>query len=508
MSNRLTNQSNGLNVAVRNANDGVSMAQTAEGAMQESSKIMERMRELALQSANGSNSDKDREAMQKEMGQLQEEMNRIADTTSFGGHNLLDGSFGEKSFQIGANSNETQSLGLMDVSAHAIGREHKKLEGDPADVSVTGGTATQDGSFAMMVDGKEHKIAITEDMSAEDFENKLNNIDGLSGIVVKDAEAAGGVTPDPNPAAATPSTLEATGLALGDNDKLTIAIEGGASVDLTKTDLKTEAAFGTAVDALTNAGYTIAATTVGGSGADKDNVNGFTITDPNGNNVGVTATLSATGGGNISDTAAVIIGGQSLNKTTDASTDLTMTGGTPDAGGDGGTGTPDAGGARFTVDFSNVKIDTDIKSLSFVNGTGDAGGEGDAGGDGGTGGVTRNGTATELNINDQVHKESVAGLSLLSQEGAQNAIDVLDSAMEQIDSKRAEIGAFQNRMNHTMSNLVNINENVAASNSRIKDVDFASETVNMTKGQILQQAGTSILAQAKQIPQSALSLLG
>lgn len=92
--------------------------------------------------------------MQKEMGQLQEEMNRIADTTSFGGHNLLDGSFGEKSFQIGANSNETQSLGLMDVSAHAIGREHKKLEGDPADVSVTGGTATQDGSFAMMVDGK------------------------------------------------------------------------------------------------------------------------------------------------------------------------------------------------------------------------------------------------------------------------------------------------------------------------------------------------------------------
>ncbi|OBU46190.1 flagellin [Photobacterium damselae] len=508
ISNRLTNQSNGLNVAVRNANDGVSMAQTAEGAMQESSKIMERMRELALQSANGSNSDKDREAMQKEMGQLQEEMNRIADTTSFGGQNLLDGSFGSKSFQIGANSNETQSLGLMDVSAHAIGREHKKLEGGPADVSVTGGTATQDGSFAMMVDGKEHKIAITEDMSAEDFENKLNNIDGLSGIVVKDAEAAGGVTPDPNPAAATPSTLEATDLALGDNDKLTIAIEGGASVDLTKTDLETEAAFGTAVEALTNAGYTIAATTVGGSGADKDNVNGFTITDPNGNNVGVTATLSATGGGTISDTAAVTIGGQSLNKTTDASTDLTMTGGTPDAGGDGGTGTPDAGGARFTVDFSNVKIDTDIKSLSFVNGTGDAGGEGDAGGDGGTGGVTRNGTATELNINDQVHKESVAGLSLLSQEGAQNAIDVLDSAMEQIDSKRAEIGAFQNRMNHTMSNLVNINENVAASNSRIKDVDFASETVNMTKGQILQQAGTSILAQAKQIPQSALSLLG
>ncbi|NVH47936.1 flagellin [Photobacterium damselae subsp. damselae] len=496
ISNRLSNQSNGLNVAVRNANDGVSMAQTAEGAMQESSKIMERMRELALQSANGSNSDKDREAMQKEMGQLQEEMNRIADTTSFGGQNLLDGSFGSRDFQIGANSNETQSLGLMDVSAHAIGREHKKLEDGPADVSVTGGTATQDGSFAMMVDGKEHKIAITEDMSAEDFENKLNNIDGLSGIVVKDAEAAGGVTPDPNPAAATASTLAATGLALGANDKLTLTIGSESPLELTAGDLATENAFTEAVKGVT--GYTFTASV----DSSTNKVNGFTITDASGNNVDVAATLSNTSG-TISDDATLTLGSETLNKSAPTKT-VAMAGGTPDAGGegDGGTGTPDAGGARFTVDFSKVKIDTDIKSLSFVNGTGDAGGEGDAGG------VTRNGTATELNINAQVHKESVAGLSLLSQDDAQNAIDVLDSAMEQIDSKRAEIGAFQNRMNHTMSNLVNINENVAASNSRIKDVDFASETVNMTKGQILQQAGTSILAQAKQIPQSALSLLG
>nr|WP_305371850.1 flagellin [Photobacterium leiognathi] len=117
-------------------------------------------------------------------------------------------------------------------------------------------------------------------------------------------------------------------------------------------------------------------------------------------------------------------------------------------------------------------------------------------------------TEESLTIGTQKNIESVAGLDLSTADGAQNAIDVLDSAMEQIDEKRAEIGAFQNRMNHTMSNLANINENVNASNSRIKDVDFASETINMTKGQILQQAGTSILAQAKQIPQAALSLLG
>nr|WP_269156320.1 flagellin [Photobacterium damselae] len=139
--------------------------------------------------------------------------------------------------------------------------------------------------------------------------------------------------------------------------------------------------------------------------------------------------------------------------------------------------------ATFDVDLSEAKFDVGIESYSL------------------------NGAAAE-NVSKTVTTESVKSLDLSTQEGAQNAIDVLDSAMEQIDSKRAEIGAFQNRMNHTMSNLVNINENVAASNSRIKDVDFASETVNMTKGQILQQAGTSILAQAKQIPQSALSLLG
>lgn len=137
----------------------------------------------------------------------------------------------------------------------------------------------------------------------------------------------------------------------------------------------------------------------------------------------------------------------------------------------------------FTFSLVSAKLDDDIEGAVSI---------------GGTTMTQKAGTTTD----------SVAGLDLSTQEGAQNAIDVLDSAMEQIDSKRAEIGAFQNRMNHTMSNLVNINENVAASNSRIKDVDFASETVNMTKGQILQQAGTSILAQAKQIPQSALSLLG
>src|SRR5690554_3617193 len=124
ISNRLTSQINGLNVAVKNANDGISIAQTAEGAMQESTNIMQRMRDLALQAANGSNSEKERSALQQEFSALSGELTRIAETTAFGGKKLLDGSMGNTSFQIGSNANETVSFGLSDVSAAALRGTH------------------------------------------------------------------------------------------------------------------------------------------------------------------------------------------------------------------------------------------------------------------------------------------------------------------------------------------------------------------------------------------------
>ena len=121
ISNRLTSQINGLGVAQRNANDGISMAQTAEGAMSASTDILQRMRELALQSANGSNSKDDRDSLQKEVSALQTELTRIAETTSFGGQQLLDGSFGIRSFQVGSNANELINVSLKSVAADQIG---------------------------------------------------------------------------------------------------------------------------------------------------------------------------------------------------------------------------------------------------------------------------------------------------------------------------------------------------------------------------------------------------
>src|SRR5690554_5501175 len=124
ISNRLTSQINGLNVAVKNANDGISIAQTAEGALQESTNILQRMRDLALQSANGSNSDAERKALNAEVGQLKNELDRISKTTTFGGKNLLDGTFGSASFQVGAAANETISMSIGEASKSSLSGSH------------------------------------------------------------------------------------------------------------------------------------------------------------------------------------------------------------------------------------------------------------------------------------------------------------------------------------------------------------------------------------------------
>lgn len=146
ISNRLTSQVNGLNVAVRNANDGISLAQTAEGALQQSTNILQRMRDLSLQSANGSNSSSERNALQQEVTQLQQELNRIADTTSFGGRKILEGSFGTQSFQVGANAFETIDVSLGNFRADKIGNNTRTLAGTAANVGLGRATVAAAGT--------------------------------------------------------------------------------------------------------------------------------------------------------------------------------------------------------------------------------------------------------------------------------------------------------------------------------------------------------------------------
>lgn len=328
ISNRLSSQSRGLDVAVRNANDGISIAQTAEGAMTETTSILQRMRDLSLQSSNGSNSSSERKAMQEEVSALNDELNRIAETTSFGGNKLLNGSFGRKSFQIGANSGEAVALTMANLrtdNAEMGGKVYSAGTSRDADWTVASGT---------------------QDMTID-----------------------------------------------------------------------------------------------------------YTDTDGNAQSISINAKV-----GDDVEELATYINGQSDD--VQASVDEN---------------------GNMQLFASAQKVDGDITI------------------GGGLGGDFAFGAAQDVSVKD---------IDVSTMGGSQLAVSVIDSALKNVDSQRASLGAFQNRFDHAISNLENINENVNASKSRIKDTDYAKETTQMTKAQILQQASTSVLAQAKQSPSAALSLLG
>jgi len=434
IANRLTSQINGLGVAQRNANDGISMAQTAEGAMQESSAILQRMRDLSLQSANGSNGAEDRSALQKEMGALQQELTRIAETTKFGATSLLDGSFGTKQFQVGANANETINVSLGNMSADAIGayevNDSSAVLGLPATQTATLATAIATVATASLnINGTAIPDAGVTGKGAAEVADTINDASaGVKAIAKLDV------------------TLAA--LTSADNSVLTFEKSGGA------VDTYNLATFGGDMDRLAEEmqadGYD-AVVDNGSLTIKAVGVDGIQMTGTTG-----TATLAnnATGG-------AAVAGGVTNNDISITST-LTLS-------------------SANKIGISGTDVDDILAEGTSIGATG------------GTGSLT---TVEDIDI------------SGTTSAGAQDALTVIDAALAQIDSTRAGLGAVQNRFSHTISNLANVAENVSASRSRIQDTDFASETANMTKNQILQQAGTSILSQANQIPQAAVSLLG
>ncbi len=412
IANRLTSQINGLGVAQRNANDGISMAQTAEGAMQESSSILQRMRDLSLQSANGSNSADDRAALQKEMGALQQELTRIAETTKFGATSLLDGSFGTKQFQVGANANETINVTLGDMSADAIGAYEVSgagtVLGTIGNSTLAALNATTNDTLS--VNGK--TVTVSTNDGAEDIAANIN-------------AAASGVT--------ATSELSTTLTALDSSDV------GDLNIG---SDVYPLASYGG--DAARLAEDMVA--------------DGYDVVEDNGS-----LTIKATGVNGI---------------------ELIATAGTASLGGGTAAGSQ---AVSSTLELSSPdKIGISGASVDEILG-------GTMAATGGSGELT------------SVETIDISGTTSV---GAQDALLIIDAALAQIDSSRAGLGAVQNRFSHTISNLANVAENVSASRSRIQDTDFASETANMTKNQILQQAGTSILSQANQIPQAAVSLLG
>ncbi|WP_282098365.1 MULTISPECIES: flagellin [unclassified Pseudoalteromonas] len=445
ISNRLTSQVNGLAVAQRNANDGISMAQTAEGAMNESTSILQRMRELALQSANGSNSTEDRESLQKEVSALQVELTRIAETTSFGGQQLLDGSFGSKSFQIGANANETINVSLSSVAAEKIGSNQVNLQSAAADGFGQAAAATTALAASGVAGGtydisgrNDAQVTIAAGASAKDAADAINSVTSSTGVTAQ---------------ARTEADLSLSALA-GKDESVSFELNGEKlSFVGTGTKAGDEQALAEAINSATD-------------------------------DTGVTATIE-NGALSVSNNNGEDITFEGLtdsNGTPSVALDVTP------EGYDGAAGTAvtinDAAGATRISGAvqlnSSETFSVDASDASLAAGT----------------------DPVTSKLND------VADLNITSQEGSQDALAIIDNAIANIDSQRASLGAVQNRFDHTISNLSNISENVSASRSRIQDTDFATETAEMTKNQILQQAGTSILSQANQLPQTALSLLG
>lgn len=435
IADRMTSQIKGLTQATRNANDGISLAQTAEGAMQESTNILQRMRELAVQSANDTNSASDRASLQKEVGQLKEEMNRIANTTSFNGKTLLDGSFNAQKFQVGANANQTISVTVGSARAADIG--NRALVSDGTTAKTVNTTAGDNGIAAqtLTISGRgSDTVAVAAKDSAAKIAAAVNAKSDTTGVT-----------------ATARSEVELSGLSAA----------GTVALDLTSSN-STAVKVSAVVEDPTNLTELAKA-----------------INDQSGK-TGVTASLSAT------KDKITLVNEQGEN--IEIKNSSAATGPTIDMAGVDGTGT--AGTAStLAVGGSGVVAGT----VSFSS---------DAA-------YTVSGGTTDLLSAGTMSGSlnSVADVDISTQDGSNKALKIIDGALAMIDSSRAELGAVQNRFGSTISNLSNVSDNLSGARSRIQDTDFAAETANMSKSQILQQAGIAMLSQANQSQQGVLSLL-
>jgi len=427
ISDRMTAQIRGLNQAVRNSNDGISLAQTAEGALQESTNILQRMRELAVQSANDTNSISDRKALQAEVTQLGAELDRIAQSTEFNGKRILDGSFSGATFQVGANAGQTISFGIGSAKSSAMGQIANQTGTDVTAVAAT------DITIAM---GTGTAQAIT---------TSANYTDGT----YKDATSAYAKTAAINDAGITGLRASAT-----NSGDVTYGAVGGTALDTYTLTLN-------GVDIYNNADVAATALTINEV---RDAIN--TQTDSTGvlaSVSGAVLSLTASDGRNI----VVAESGTGFTAGTDG---LGVT------GDDFVAGTTKRGTVQLSA-AENIVLAGTVATLGF------------------TGNIT-------LDTN------GIDDVDVSTQAGSATAIQRVDAALTAVDTIRGGLGAIQNRFESTIANLQNVSENLSAARSRIQDADFAAETASLTRSQILQQAGTAILAQANQSQQSVLSLLG
>lgn len=451
ISDRMTSQIRGLNQAARNANDGISLVQTAEGALQESTNILQRMRELAVQSGNDTNSASDRNSLQAEVNQLQSELDRIGTTTTFNNRSLLDGTLNDATFQVGANAGESISFSIGGAQASQLG----------------------ESAFYVTETAVNGTVSLTGSTSNSKLATALTDVSGLLSFEGTALTVAGGGTYNQNSAKNIAAAINATSdlsASVAAQAYLDLGVVSRQSNDLTWTP---NAFVVNGVDVTTyNAGAGVGVVDNGDVQADFENnlrsfFNGALAgVNVHANIVGNHLILVATDGSNIE--AQTNFGTFVYLSRLNTSFDRLVTGSVDVTG----TG-------ELVVDTALTDADH-----GFTLAAGSYGND-----------VSGYATVTM----DEIDVSTNAG--------ANTAITSIDLAISQIDTMRGELGAVQNRFESTIANLANVTENLSAARSRIMDADIAQETSAMTKSNILQQAGISILSQANQAPQLALSLL-
>lgn len=675
ISNRMQSQIRGLDQAVRNANDGISLAQTAEGALQESGSILQRIRELAVQSSSDGSTDSDRASMQIEVDELISELDRIANSTAFNGKTLLDGTFGTAKFQVGANAGQTISMTLSSAKTNTLGATGGVATGNYTMASavtsdgslVTAGDMATLGAGELSLNGTEIRAAISGDDTVSTTDNAgsalataaaINASSGTTGVsaYAEKTSIALGITGGATAAAATGiiSGLSINGVSIDDvtltgtaaaeqdadglslatqineksdqtgvtasysdaNDEITLTAVDGRNIQLaTSADAEMAAFlddFAVSEDKVvrgnvtlySNEAFTIAGTapedvgfSAGSISLDDEHwkiTNGAnTFSDLaqgdlviNGYNVIAPTTNGDADGGktvsNIDGAASAKAIAYAINNTTGLKEEVsasaktvanlgqisaysgaafsfsingveisfTMAGDAEITAGDGtgylvGTmntvfGSASEGDANYGLVASiNTSGDLLITSAAGVNIDIDVDADNTNADGADVAAESSFLSAVDISVDDAKYthkgtialaattgnsissieggKQALAGIetavgtienvSVATYAGAQNAITAVDGALTQIDDQRAALGAIQNRFDSTVANLQSVSENLSAARSRILDADFAVETAQLTKAQILQQAGTAMLAQANMLPQAALSLL-
>ncbi|MET3117835.1 flagellin [Undibacterium sp. GrIS 1.8] len=548
ISQRLTSQIGGLNQAVRNANDGISLAQTAEGDLAQIGTNLQRIRDLAVQAANGSNSASDRAAINNESNQLISEINRVASSSNFNGVHLLDGSFTAQTFQVGANgtsndqiniasiaSAHTSSLGVGSNSSYSasISGGTNAVGGlNSGDLVINGfnvGATSSDGvsntassgsaiAKAAAINAVSGQTGVTATAQATTLAGtaatgfatavaagdiKINGVDiGALAAAGSAAERGAQVTAAVNAkssqtgvTATFDSTTGAVSLAAADARNITITKSANAGANDTTTGLTTGVAAATAgvtttvgtvkLSSTSSSGITLAN---GGTGT----TSGTTITGTTGNSLAAgELTINGVDIGAVTGGSTATLQGAALATAINAKTSQT-----------GVTATNTAGVLSFTSS-QNAGFTITTKGNATLANTGLAVGTTTVAGAGATAsGLSAGNTAATATVG-----AGLSSLDLTTASGATSALATIDAALASVNSSRASLGAYQNRFASAVSSLQTTSENLTSSRSRIQDTDFASETANLTRGQVLQQAGTAILAQANALPQGVLALL-